>query len=120
MNCLKRNVEERPDVETLLMDPFVDDSLNEKMCRAPALKYEQHDGSYSNFPDNQSLVSSQVSLDDPSEETDVDDDDDGDDDDDDDDADEDDDEDDDDEDDDDDDDDDDGDDDDDDIGGAHV
>ena len=82
LNCLKRNVEERPDVETLLMDPFVDDSLNEKMCRAPALKYEQHDGSYSNFPDNQSLVSSQVSLDDPSEETDVDDDDDGDDDDD--------------------------------------
>mgnify|MGYP003325059050 FL=1 len=76
LNCLKRNVEERPDVETLLMDPFVDDSLNEKMCRAPALKYEQHDGSYSNFPDNQSLVSSQVSLDDPSEETDVDDDDD--------------------------------------------
>ncbi|CAL6326969.1 unnamed protein product [Bathycoccus prasinos] len=71
LNCLKRNVEERPDVETLLMDPFVDDSLNEKMCRAPALKYEQHDGSYSNFPDNQSLVSSQVSLDDPSEETDV-------------------------------------------------
>ena len=80
LNCLKRNVEERPDVETLLMDPFVDDSLNEKMCRAPALKYEQHDGSYSNFPDNQSLVSSQVSLDDPSEETDVDDDDDDDDD----------------------------------------
>jgi mitogen-activated protein kinase kinase kinase len=76
LNCLKRNVEERPDVETLLMDPFVDDSLNEKMCRAPALKYEQHDGSYSNFPDNQSLVSSQVSLDDPSEETDVADDDD--------------------------------------------
>ncbi|CAL6332335.1 unnamed protein product [Bathycoccus prasinos] len=71
LNCLKRNVEERPDVETLLMDPFVDDSLNEKMCRAPALKYEQHDGSYSNFPDNQSLVSSQVSLDDPSEETDI-------------------------------------------------
>ena len=63
------------------MDPFVDDSLNEKMCRAPALKYEQHDGSYSNFPDNQSLVSSQVSLDDPSEETDVDDNDDDDDDD---------------------------------------
>jgi mitogen-activated protein kinase kinase kinase len=79
LNCLKRNVEERPDVETLLMDPFVDDSLNEKMCRAPALKYEQHDGSYSNFPDNQSLVSSQVSLDDPSEETDVDEDDDDDD-----------------------------------------
>ncbi|CAL6323276.1 unnamed protein product [Bathycoccus prasinos] len=71
LKCLKRNVEERPDVETLLMDPFVDDSLNEKMCRAPALKYEQHDGSYSNFPDNQSLVSSQVSLDDPSEETDI-------------------------------------------------
>lgn len=80
LNCLKRNVEERPDVETLLMHPFVDDSLNEKMCRAPALKYEQHDGSYSNFPDNQSLVSSQVSLDDPSEETDVDEDDDDDDD----------------------------------------
>ena len=79
LNCLKRNVEERPDVETLLMHPFVDDSLNEKMCRAPALKYEQHDGSYSNFPDNQSLVSSQVSLDDPSEETDVDEDDDDDD-----------------------------------------
>ena len=72
LHCLKRNVEERPDVQTLLMNPFVDDSSNEKMYRAPALKYEQHDGSYSNFPDNQSLVSSHVSLEDPSEETDVD------------------------------------------------
>ena len=43
----------------------------------PALRYEQHDGSYSNFPDTQSLVSSHVnSLEDPSEETDVEDDDD--------------------------------------------
>ena len=72
LHCLKRNVEERPDVQTLLMNPFVDESSNEKMYRAPALKYEQHDGSYSNFPDNQSLVSSHVSLEDPSEETDVD------------------------------------------------
>ena len=72
LHCLKRNVEERPDVQTLLMNPFVDDSSNEKMYRAPALKYEQHDGSYSNFPDNQSLVSSHVSLEDPSEETDAD------------------------------------------------
>ena len=72
LHCLKRNVEERPDVQTLLMNPFVDDSSNEKMYRAPALKYEQHDGSYSNFPDNQSLVSSHVSLEDPSEETDLD------------------------------------------------
>ena len=72
LHCLKRNVEERPDVQTLLMNPFVDDSSNEKMYRAPALKYEQHDGSYANFPDIQSLVSSHVSLEDPSEETDVD------------------------------------------------
>ena len=77
LHCLKRNVEERPDVETLLADPFVDDSQNDTLSRVPALRYEQHDGSYSNFPDTQSLVSSHVnSLEDPSEETDVEDDDD--------------------------------------------
>ena len=73
LHCLKRNVEEKAGRTDIVDESVCGPIRRTKRCiELQALKYEQHDGSYSNFPDNQSLVSSHVSLEDPSEETDLD------------------------------------------------